>query len=97
MSTPKRICFKRQTNQFFSEFYKRFLFFSERTVLVRTGCFDCLVMALNDQQPVIPINYDGKNDNDNDGVPMLRLFRVPMEASINKVEQTKLLEFWGQR
>ena len=56
-------------------------------------------MALNDQQPVIPINNDGKNDNDNDGVPIHHAQAVQgADGGINlKVEQTKLPEFWGQR
>jgi hypothetical protein len=56
-------------------------------------------MALNDQQPVIPINNDGNNDNDNDGIPIHHAQAVQgADGGINlKVKHTKLPEFWGQR
>jgi hypothetical protein len=56
-------------------------------------------MAQNDQQPVIPVNNDGNDDNDNNGVPIHHAQAVQgADGGINlKVEQTKLPEFWGQR
>jgi len=38
-STQKRICFQRQTNQFFSEFYKRLLFLSEQLFFSEHSAF----------------------------------------------------------
>ncbi len=56
-------------------------------------------MAQNDQQPVIPVNNDGNNNKNNDGIPIHHAKAVQgADGGINlKVEQTKLPEFWGQR
>jgi hypothetical protein len=56
-------------------------------------------MAQNDQQPVIPVNNDGNNDNHNNGVPIHHAQAIQgADGGINlKVEQNKLPEFWGQR
>ena len=56
-------------------------------------------MAQNDQQPVIPVNNDGNNNKNNDGVPIHHAKAVQgADGGINlKVEQTKFPEFWGQR
>jgi hypothetical protein len=52
-------------------------------------------MAQNDQQPVIPVNNDGNNNKNNDGVPIHHAKAVQgADGGINlKVEQTKLPEF----
>ncbi len=57
-------------------------------------------MANNDQVPVIlPVNNDGNDSDSNNGVPIHHAQAVQgADGGINlKVEQTKLLEFWGQR